>query len=398
MRFAWVLSGAMFSVYLGHSILAPVLPPLMRQLGLSELQGGLIMTGSSIMWVIFSPLWGRRSDVKGRKPIFMLGMAGCALGVTAFAIVMQAGLDKVIASATVTWLLLVGARMLTAGLFSAAGATSQAYIADVSSGQQRTSAMGILSAANGLGSIVGPALGVLVVGFGLAAPVFLSAITPLFGLLLVWRLLPAIRPRLQEGARAPRLRFLDARLLPLLIIGFCMMLALSVVQFTLGYLVQDRFGLDAGDTARLVGLAVMVSGAALLFAQTVLIQKLRLTPPWLMRLGMPLMLCSLLVLVGAADFAQIALSMVLLGLGIGMADPGFRSAVTFAVEPHEQGAAAGLASAIPGYGFIFGPALGTAMYGLNPLSPYLFAMLVVLAGIATLALQTRAQRRVQLAT
>ena len=177
-----------------------------------------------------------------------------------------------------------------------------------------------------------------------------------------------------------------------------MMLALSVVQFTLGYLVQDRFGLDAGDTARLVGLAVMVSGAALLFAQTVLIQKLRLTPPWLMRLGMPLMLCSLLVLVGAADFAQITLSMVLLGLGIGMADPGFRSAVTFAVEPHEQGAAAGLASAIPGYGFIFGPALGTAMYGLNPLSPYLFAMLVLLAGIATLALHTRVGRRVQLVT
>ena len=142
----------------------------------------------------------------------------------------------------------------------------------------------------------------------------------------------------------------------------------------------------------------MASGAALLFAQTVLIQMLHLTPPWLMRLGMPLMLCSLLVLVGAADFAQITLSMVLLGLGIGMAQPGFRSAVTFAVEPHEQGAAAGLASAMPGYGFIFGPALGTAMYGLNPLSPYLFAMLVVLAGIATLALQTRARRRVQLAT
>ena len=47
----------LFSVYIGQSILAPVLPPLVRELGLSELHGGLIMTVSSIMWVIFSPLW-----------------------------------------------------------------------------------------------------------------------------------------------------------------------------------------------------------------------------------------------------------------------------------------------------------------------------------------------------
>ena len=394
MRYAWVLSGAMFSTYLGISILAPVLPPLMRQLGLSELHGGLILTGSAIMWVIFSPWWGRRSDVSGRKPVILLGMGGYTLGVVCFAIVTQAGLDGVFASATITWLLLVGARLIVGMLFSATGPAAQAYIADVSTGQQRTSAMGILGAANGLGSILGPALAAMVVGLGLAAPIFLSAIAPLFGMLLVWRLLPSVPAKLKQGERAPSLRVTDARLLPLLLIGFCVMMALSVAQFTIGFLFQDRLGLDGVETARLVGLAVMASGVALLFAQMVLIQVFRLMPMTLLRLGIPLLLLALLVLTLAADFAGMTLALVLIGLAVGMVLPGFRSAITFAVEPHEQGAAAGLANSVPGYGFIFGPALGTALYGVNSWSPYLFAALFVVAAYVMLTLHVR-ERAVQ---
>ncbi|MCE2489512.1 MAG: MFS transporter [Anaerolineae bacterium] len=386
MKSAWVLSGAMFSSYLGISILAPVLPPLMRELGLSELQGGLILTGSSIMWVIFSPWWGRRSDLSGRKPVILLGLGGYALGVLSFALVTQAGLDGVIVSATVIWLLLVGARLIVGLLFSAAGPAAQAYIADVSTGQRRVSAMGILAASNGLATILGPALAALVVGFGLAAPIFLSAITPLLGMLLVWRLLPPVPAKLKRGERAPTLRITDPRLLPLLLIGFCVMSGLAVTQFTIGFLFQDRLGLNGVETARLVGLAVMASGVALLFAQMVLIQVFRLTPVTLLRLGIPLML---MVLTLAADFAAMTLALVLMGLAVGMVMPGFRTAITFVVEPHEQGAAAGLANSVPGYSFIFGPPLGTALYGVNAWSPYLLASLFVVAAFAMLTLHTR---------
>ncbi|MCY3908326.1 MAG: MFS transporter [Anaerolineaceae bacterium] len=391
MKPAWILFGAMFCASLGHSVLVPVLPALMRELGLSALQGGLLLTGSSIVWVIFCPWWGRRSDVRGRKPFIMLGLTGLALGVGLFALVMQAGLDGVIASATLVWLLLMGARVIGAALHSAAAPATQAYIADVSTGQQRTAAMGILSAAKGLGSIAGPALGALVVSLGLSlvAPIFLSALTPLVGMLLVWRLLPQVQASLKRGERAPALNALDPRLLPLLLISFCAMMVPAVVTFTIGYLVQDRFGLDTIETTRLTGLAVMASGVALFFAQIVLVQVLRLPPLKLLRLGMPLALGSLLLLAAAASSMQVMLAMALMGLGIGMVQPGFRSAVTFAVEPHEQGAAAGLASSIPAYSYIIGPALGTALYGVNPVSPFLLASLVMLAGIAVLVLHPR---------
>ncbi len=381
----------MFCANMGHSVLAPVLPPLMRELGLSALQGGLILTGASIVWVICCPWWGRRSDVLGRKRVIMLGLAGYGLGAVLFAIFVQAGLDGVIAGATLVWLLLVGSRMIVGGMYAAAAPAAQAYIADVSTGQQRTAAMGILSASNGLGSMLGPALGAVVVSMGmsLVAPIFMSSLMPLVGLLLIWRLLPSIRSPLKQGERPPPLNILDTRLLPLMLIGFCVMLVPAVVSFTLGFLVQDRFGLDAIETARQTGLAVTVSGVALFFAQIALVQYLRLSPLKLLRLGMPLVLGSVLLLVSVAGPLQLMLSMVLMGLGVGMAFPAFRSAVTFAVEPHEQGAAAGLASAMPGYSYIVGPALGTALYGLAPFLPFVLTSVVILAGIAVLFLHPR---------
>ncbi len=381
----------MFCASLGHSVLAPVLPSLMRELGLSALQGGLILTVSSIAWVICCPWWGRRSDVRGRKPFIMLGLTGLGLGVGLFALVMHAGLAGVIASSTLVWLLLVGARVIVAALHSASAPATQAYIADVSSGQRRTRAIGIMSSAKGLGTILGPALGAIVVSFGLSlvAPIIVSAITPLVGMLLVWRLLPQTESTLKRGERAPTLTAFDPRLLPLLIISFCAMMVPAVVNFTLGYMVQDRFALDAVETTRLTGLAVMASGATLFFTQIVLIQVFRLSPLKLLRLGMPLALLSLMLLTVAAGSLQVILAMALLGLGIGMVQPGFRSAVTFAVEPHEQGAAAGLASSIPAYSYIIGPALGTALYGINPVSPFLLASLVLLAGIGVLVLHPR---------
>ncbi len=381
----------MFCASLGHSVLAPVLPSLMRELGLSALQGGLILTVSSTAWVICCPWWGRRSDVRGRKPFIMLGLTGLGLGVGLFALVMHAGLAGVIASSTLVWLLLVGARVIVAALHSASAPATQAYIADVSSGQRRTRAIGIMSSAKGLGTILGPALGAIVVSLGLSlvAPIIVSAITPLVGMLLVWRLLPQTESTLKRGERAPTLTAFDPRLLPLLIISFCAMMVPAVVNFTLGYMVQDRFALDAVETTRLTGLAVMASGAALFFTQIVLIQVFRLSPLKLLRLGMPLALLSLMLLTVAAGSLQVILAMALLGLGIGMVQPGFRSAVTFAVEPHEQGAAAGLASSIPAYSYIIGPALGTALYGINPVSPFLLASLVLLTGIGVLVLHPR---------
>jgi MFS family permease len=68
----------LFNSILGLSILFPILGPLARELGLSEVQVGLFSTGYALMQFLLSPYWGRRSE-RGRKPILLLGILGFAL-------------------------------------------------------------------------------------------------------------------------------------------------------------------------------------------------------------------------------------------------------------------------------------------------------------------------------
>ena len=389
MKSAYILFTGLFSVYIGQSILGPVLPPLVRELGLSEFQGGLIMTFSSIMWVIFSPIWGRRSEVWGRKPVFMLSLGGYALGVGSFGIIMQMGLDGVFASASLVWILLVAARMIVGTLFSGSFPASQAYLADTTTGKERTGAMGVVSAASSLGTIFGPALGAAVVGFGLVAPILVSAALPVVGVILVWFLLPHIEPNVKKGQKPPHVSPLDPRIWPILAVGVTVTTILALVQFTIAFLFQDRLGLTGPETAQAVGISLMASGVAALIAQMGLIRVFKWSPLTLLRIGLPLLLTAAVLLVIGRDFTILTLALIFQGLGAGLAFPGYRSAMTFAVEPHEQGAAAGLTASIGGFGFIFGPMLGTGLYGLNPMIPYLFAGLVLVFGIAVLAMRLR---------
>ena len=389
MKSAYILFTGLFSVYIGQSILGPVLPPLVRELGLSEFQGGLIMTFSSVMWVIFSPIWGRRSEVWGRKPVFMLALGGYALGVGSFGIIMQMGLDGVFASASLVWILLVLTRMIVGTLFSGSLPASQAYLADTTTGAERTAAMGVVSAASSLGTIFGPALGAAVVGFGLVAPILVSAMLPVVGVILVWFLLPHIEPNVKKGHKPAHVSAFDARIWPILTVGVTVTTILALVQFTIAFLFQDRLGLTGPETAQAVGLALVASGVAALFAQMGLIRMFKWSPLTLLRIGLPLLLTAAVLLVVGRNFFILTLALIFQGLGAGMAYPGYRSAMTFAVEPHEQGAAAGLTASIGGFGFIFGPMLGTGLYGINPVLPYLFAGLVLVFGIIVLAVRLR---------
>ena len=380
----YVLFIGLFSIYIGQSILAPVLPPLVRELGLSELQGGLIMTFSSIMWVIFSPMWGRRSEVWGRKPVFMIAMLGYAVGVGTFGIIMQLGLNGVFASATLAWVFLVLSRMMVGMTFSAGPPASQAYVADTTTGQERTNAMGFISAASGLGTIFGPALGGLVVGLGLAAPIYLSALLPLVGLVAVGLLLPSVRPTVVKGQKPPRVSPLDPRVWPILCVGISVTTILALVNFTIGFYFQDRLQLDSQGTAQAVSIALAASGVAALISQMVLIRVFKWMPLTLLRIGLPVLLCAMILLVLSTNFAMLTLALIVQGFGIGLAFPGFRAAMTFAVEPHEQGAAAGVTSSIGGFGFILGPSLGTGLYGVNMLLPYLLAAVIIILGLTLL--------------
>ena len=135
-----------FVLMVGLGVLFPVLPYLTRELGISDAAAGALLAALPLAAFVASPLWGRFSSRRGRKPALVLGLLGYAVGFTLF------GLGRNFEE-------LLAARLL-GGLVSAAAMPALfAYVADVTSAEQRSAAMGLLGAGIGLGVTVGPVLG-----------------------------------------------------------------------------------------------------------------------------------------------------------------------------------------------------------------------------------------------
>lgn len=365
----------MFSAYMGFSLIDPVFPQLARQLGMNETQTGLVITGAALMFASTSPFWSKRSEQVGRKNTIMVGLTGMSAGFLLFATVLRLGLAGVIEQ---PWIFpaLVLSRVFVGGTFSAVAVSSQAYIADTTSGQNRTSGLALIGAANGTGLIIGPGISGLLARFGLLVPIYFGGIFPLIILLCVYLFLNKV-DNIHSRTIRERLSVWDARLWPFLIVGFAQVIMITGLRVSSAFYFQDRLLLDDVQTASWVGGALMCAGLATLTMQLGVIRRLRLPPLRLLRIGLPLSCSGLFLLLFVTNFWTIGLAFLLVGAGFGLATPGFVAAVTLSVKPAEQDAVAGLTTLSQGSGGIVGPVIAGALYQLDMLLPYGFSMLLM---------------------
>src|ERR1043165_3670597 len=129
---------------IGFGIVIPVLPLYAQKFGASETVIGLLLAIYSVMQFIFAPILGKWSDRVGRRPILLFSLIGTSAGFLTMGL------------ANTLWLLFL-ARIID-GVTGGNISTAQAYIADVTPPDKRSSAMGLIGAAFGLGFIFGPAL------------------------------------------------------------------------------------------------------------------------------------------------------------------------------------------------------------------------------------------------
>lgn len=375
MKPTFVVFIGLFAVFTGLGVLNPLLAPLVRELGLTEIQGGLIITAAAMMFAIGSPFWGRRSEQWGRKRVMVIGMIGFAFGYGLFAFVTHMSLIGWL-SPLIVFFALVLARALAGFLMGGVPVAAQAYIADTTTGAERTAGIALLSAANGSGFILGPAIGAALAGFGLLVPLYAAVALPIITLVLVAFYLPALPPR-PLAKHEQRLRPTDRRIVPWMLIGFTIVLALMSLQITAGFLFQDRLNLSSQETAQFLGLAFAASGIANIVAQLGVIRTFRVPPLRLLRFGVPIGIIGFAVLINATTLPMLILAFVIAGFGLGLASPGFAAAATLEVEPHEQGTVAGIMTAAQGYGAMSGPILATSLYQVHQTLPYFFAALLL---------------------
>ncbi len=379
----WVVSATgllfltLFNSMLGLSILFPVLAPLSRSLGFTEIQVGAFSAIYALMGIFMSPYWGRRSQAKGRRPVLLTGILGFSATFFAFAILAGLGLAGYITGGLLFVLLLL-ARMLGGVFASATLPTAQAYIADVTGRDTRTSGMAILGAAFGLGVIFGPALGAALSHFSLLTPVYFSASIALLNALFVYLKLPEPKTHKLGEARF-LLRIFDERIWPILAVGFAVNLSSISMEQTVAFYFQDQLHLSDVATAQTVGVALVIYGLVAVFVQGFLVRKYKWSAMTLLAAGVPISLLGFLVFIFAHTFATLTLALVLQGLGQGLALPGVLGALSLAVEESEQGAVAGINGSVSAFGRFLGPLIGTGLYELHRNLPYMISAALLLA-------------------
>ena len=155
-----------------------------------------------------------------------------------------------------------------------------------------------------------------------------------------------------------------------------MFMGFALVQQTMGFRFQDALGLSAAETARTLGIAMMLSAGCSLFAQGFIVQRMDLAPFTLLKLAMPLLTIAFALMAIFDSQLMLTIAMMILGFGMGLAGPGFMAGASLAVSAEEQGAVAGVAGSCGPLGFTIGPLLGGALYQIEPVLPYAVAVAV----------------------
>jgi MFS family permease len=351
-------------------MLFSILPPAVREIGISPFQMSTIFATSASLWVFVSPLWGRRSDVWGRRPIILIGLLGFALSMSLLAAMIHIGLAKLL-PAVVVYPLMVASRSLFALLGSGTGPASQAYVADRTGPLERTAGVALVSAAMGLGETIGPGVGAALAALGLLAPLYLSAALAVVSAVMIWFFLPEEElPRAPGTVHRPKLSFRDPRVLPFLLVATALQAVRATTVITFAFFVQDTLVLSARQTVQYSGIGFVTLAVSGLVAQLVIVQRFRPSARRMIRCGLPMMLSAFLLLVTGRAFASHLVALALLGIGIGLVRPGNAAAASLAVGADEQGAAAGVVGGVSVIGNVFGPMLGTKLYQLLPIAPY----------------------------
>jgi MFS family permease len=354
-----------------QTVLFAILAPLGREVGLVEVQIGAIISSSSLTLFLVSPLWGRASDLWGRRKILLIGLFGYSVGTVMFASVFQAALLGYLIPVTALILLIV-TRVANAVVMAAVAPSANAYMADITTITDRIKGMGAIGAAGNIGSILGPAIGGLLASISLLTPLYFSVFLTLAAAILTLYALPEL-PKAVVVTKPKRLKYSDPRIFPLVIAGVFLFMGFAIVQQTIAFRFQDVLGLDGTETAKVVGISLMFSAAAALLVQLLVIPRLHVRPFVLLRISMPIMMIAFAMMALSESQNMYILAMCILGLGMGLAGPGFMAGASVAVSSEEQGAVAGVAGSCGPLGFTVGPLLGTYLYSIDGSLPYWFA-------------------------
>jgi DHA1 family tetracycline resistance protein-like MFS transporter len=329
---------------LGFTIVMPLLAPFAQHYGFSGGQIGLLYAAYPMCQLVSGPILGRLSDRHGRRPVLIVSQAGTALSFLILGL-----------SSDFTVMLL--ARMLD-GASGGNILVAQAYVADVTTPENRSRGLGLIGMAFGLGFVLGPLLAGLLLAlpldptWRLRLPFLVAAGFSTIAWLLVLARLPESLPA--DSAARQAARVLSWRGLaetirlpkvgPLVLLGALTVLGFAALEGTFSLYLKDRFGWTPGRAA--FGFAFL--GLVSAVVQGGLIRRLvpRYGEARLILIGLATVTLGFAGLALMGTWPGLLAATLLVGVGQGLVSPTVSGLLSRVTPASEQGAVFGtLASA-----------------------------------------------------
>jgi len=367
----------MFITMGGVGIVIPVLPTYLKNFGVGgEVYGSLIAVFAFAQF-LFSPLAGGLSDRYGRK-LFIIG------GLIVY------GISQIIFGlASEVWILYLG-RFLSGVGAAFIMTTIMAYVADITTVEERGKGMGLIGAAISLGFMIGPGLGGFLATVNIHFPFFLAGGVSIVAALLSFIVLPNVQPQIKEAANTPRrenvlkqmVRSVKTPYFVILIVVFTFNFGISNFQSTLSMFLTYKFDYTATDIA----IVITVGGFAGVVLQMFIIDKLfrRFGEMKVILVNLLVAALSMILMIYVSGFFIILAVATLFQIAGVFIRPAVNTLIS-KFAGNEQGYAAGMNNAYMSLGNMIGPALAGVLLEWHLSIPFIFGA-VILFGCFGLAL------------
>jgi DHA1 family multidrug resistance protein-like MFS transporter len=357
-----------FIAFLGIGLVIPVLPTIMNELEINGSVVGYMVAAFAITQLIASPLAGKWVDLYGRKIMIVSGLFIFGLSEFLF------GIGKTVE-------VLFVSRMLGGVSAAFIMPAVTAFIADITTANSRSKALGYMSAAISTGFIIGPGLGGFLAEIGTRVPFYSAGVLGVLAAVLSIILLNEPDRVAEEAPVAGQKTGLRRIFIPMYFIAFILIFVLSfglsAFESLFSLFVDHKFSFTPKD------IAIVITGSALVgaIAQVALFDRLTklMGEINLIRWSLGISTILVVLMTVVSSYFTILLTTFVLFVGFDLMRPAITSYLS-KIAGNEQGFVGGMNSTFTSIGNIFGPIIGGILFDINLNYPYYFAAIVLLLG------------------
>ena len=367
---SWLKFG-LFTVGLGQSFVFVLVPPLARDLGLSEIQTSSIFAISALAWATTSAFWGRTSDKYGRRNIAILGLVGYSISLIALITPLFLA-QKNLLNVTLLFPALVLGRLINGLVGSATRPASFAYIADITSKDNRTVKFARLESSFLLGTVAGPLVGGFLFLISNETPFYIFSMLAFIAAIGIYRKLDSVTKTKNTAKKLNKINWYSSTIWPFLAFAAVLSLCQASLLQSIGFYITDLYS-NFDNLPTLISMTFALLSISTIVSQYIFTDAFPMNNFNLLLFGTLLLIFSYFTMAFYQTISVYYLSIIVLGFGFGMTRPALASSLSLAQSPENQGSAAGYLGSVIPIGHMTTPFIAMPIYSINPAYLYYFS-------------------------